>query len=133
MLREEAIKKHRAMWNWIAQQIVKKQRTMNIAILKAKFSEFQGDDTLDMKNSSNCYLCYYTRFDCKKCPLLWPSESNILKCEYGYKLINSYSDGLCYSDGLYRQSYKLWVENDWQLQATLCRAIANLPEREMSK
>lgn len=122
MLREEAIKKHRAMWKWIAEQIEKEQCTMNIDILKAYFLEQQGDDTLDMKLYASCYLCCYTAVDCKNCPLLWPSESDSLMCLYGYKSINGYSKGL------YSKCCSLCDENGWKLQALLCRKIANLPE-----
>ena len=125
MLREEAIKKHRAMWNWIAAQIDKGQRTMNISILKAEYLQLLGDYTIDMRLNHNCYLCYYSD-DCKSCPLLWPSEAPRLKCELGYKSMNGYSKGL------YNKCYNLYSEGDWKLQAKLCRKIANLPERKMS-
>ena len=123
MLREEAIKKHRAMWKWIAEQIENEKHTMNIAILKVNFIEQQGDDTLDMKLYENCYLCCYTAAECKNCPLLWPSESDSLMCIYGYKSANGYSKGL------FNKCYNLCDENDWQLQAKLCRKIANLPQK----
>ena len=123
MLREEAIKKHRAMWNWIAERIENNQCTMNIANLKANFLQLKGDYTLDMRLYHNCYLCYYSEGDCEICPLLWPSEAQRLNCELGYKL------GIDYSRGLYNKCYNLYDENDWQLQAKLCREIANLPEK----
>lgn len=44
MLREEAIKKHRAMWNWIAEEIVTNERTRKIGTLKRIYIERQGDD-----------------------------------------------------------------------------------------
>ena len=118
MLREEAIKKHRAMWNWIAEQIENEECTMGIGILKSKFLELQHDDTIDMKINNSCYLCCYSDSDCRNCPLVWPSDAHDLKCEAGY--------------GLYKQCRMLFYENDWQLQAKLCREIANLPERKMS-
>lgn len=123
MLREEAISKHRAMWNWIAEEIVNEERTMNICVLKQKFIERQGEDTSDMKLNYNCYLCYYTRHYCINCPLLWPSESYALQCTFGYKTANGYSEGL------YKKCCMLGDRVDWQLQATLCRKIANLPEK----
>lgn len=127
MLREEAIKKHRAMWNWIAEQIENEQKVINIGILKTKFLEMQGDDTTAMKLKCNCYLCYYTDSDCRNCPLIWPSESDLLRCEQGYQLPNG-----CYSEGLYKKCRTLDNRNHWKLQAILCRKIANLPERKMS-
>ena len=130
MLKKEAIKKHRAMWKWIAEQIVTNERTMDIAILKRIYVDMQGDDAQEMHKYNNCYLCYYaksgSRPGCRNCPLLWPSEANSLKCELGYKSTNGYSKGL------YNKCFNLYDENDWQLQAKLCREIANLPERKMS-
>lgn len=126
MIREEAITKHRAMWNWFAEQIENEQRTMNIGTLKSVFLERQGDDTIDMRIYHRCYLCYYSAGDCENCPLLWPSESQILKCEFGYVTIYGYTKGL------YNKCYMLYNSNYWQLQAKLCRKIANLPERKMS-
>lgn len=128
MLKEEAIKKHRAMWNWIAKQIEKQQRTMDIYILKVKFIKLLGDYTLDIRLHHNCYLCYYSEGDCKICPLLWPSDAQRLKCELGYK----YKSLNGYSKGLYNKCYNLFFEGNWELQAKLCRKIANLPERKMS-
>ena len=123
MLREEAIKKHRAMWNWIAEEIEKEQDTLDIAFLKSIFLEQKGDDTVDMQVHENCYLCCYTTSECDKCPLLWPSESDILMCVYGYKSANGYSKGL------YNKCYHLYHEDNWKLQAKLCRKIANLPQK----
>lgn len=133
MLREDAIKKHRAMWNWIAEQIEKYQRTMNIDILKAYFLKQQGDDTLDMQLYENCYLCCYTTVVCKNCPLLWPSESDSLMCLYSDKITDGDKTTGGYNKGLYVECYMLADGYDWQLQASLCRKIANLPERETSK
>lgn len=125
MLREEAIKKHRAMWNWIAEQIEKQQRTIDIYILKVNFIKLLGEYTLDIRRYHNCYLCYYSEGDCNICPLLWPSDAQRLKCELGYKSLNGYSIGL------YNKCYNLYFEGNWELQAKLCRKIANLPERKM--
>ena len=126
MLREEAIKKHRAMWNWIAEQIVNNERTMNIVNLKQKYIDMQGELTIEMHARNNCYLCYYTDVNCIRCPLSWPSDACDYMCECGYRAT------IGYRDGLYDKCCKLHYECDWELQATLCRKIANLPERKMS-
>lgn len=133
MLREEAIKKHRAMWTWIAEQIVTNEHTMNIAMLKQMYIKMQCDDTEKMDSCNNCYLCCYTEVDCRECPLLWPSDSIDFKCEYGYRSTNGYSDGLYYKCCKLYYDRNLHYECGWELQVTLCRKIANLPEREMSK
>ena len=125
MLREEAIKKHRAMWNWIAEQIVTYERTMNIGTLKEKYIEMQGDDTRKMYLTNNCYLCNYTDINCYKCPIIWPSEFERFQCEDSTILPNGYI-----VDGLYTECRKLYLTNDWQSQAELARKIANLPLKE---
>lgn len=128
MLREEAIKKHRAMWNWIAEQIVTNEHTMNIAMLKVKYIEMQDDGMQKMYTHNKCYLCAYTNVNCEECPLLWPSDVSSYQCEAGLILPDGHID-----EGLYCRCWKLYNSNKWELQAQLAYEIANLPEREMSK
>lgn len=120
MLREEAIKKHRAMWNWIAEQIVTNEHTMNIASLKSDYIDMQGD-TQKMCYHNYCYLCKYTDVDCRKCPLLWPSDAKEYQCEHDY-----------IDKGLYYRACDLYGKGSWKIQAQLAYEIANLPERKMS-
>lgn len=125
MLKEEAIRKHRAMWNWIAQQIENEKHTMNIGVLKANYVEHSGDNAIEMYKHNNCYLCNYTDINCYKCPLIWPSEFKSYQCEHGFQLPNGYN-----RNGLYSECWHLNYTDDWQLQAKLAREIANLPEQE---
>lgn len=125
MLKEEAIRKHRAMWNHIADEIENEQYAMNIGILKANYHERVGDANDDMKCHANCYLCYYAKCKCVKCPLKWPSESHHIMCEDGFK--NGHG---IYTAGLYKQCCDLADSGHWEKQAKLAREIANLPERE---
>jgi len=118
MLREEAIKKHRAMWNWIAEQILNHVHTMNIGSLKAEYIGMQGEDTLEMHKHNNCYLCHYTDINCRSCPLSWPTNAANFKCEVGY-----------YDMGLYSRCANMTNTGNWRLQAELAYEIANLPER----
>ena len=120
MLREEAIKKHRAMWNWIAEQIVTNEHTMNIASLKSDYIDMQKKKK-KMCYHNYCYLCKYTDVNCNECPLLWPSDAKEYQCEDGY-----------IDKGLYFQCCDLYGSDNWKLQAQLAYEIANLPERKMS-
>lgn len=74
--REEAIRKHREMWNWIAEQY-KNGVTVPVDRLKAKFvkEHYPNDDP-----DSKCYCCEYAgetlnpvygspKYNCEKCPL----------------------------------------------------------------
>lgn len=119
MLREEAIKKHRAMWTWIAEQIVNDEHTMNIAMLKQMYIGMQGGDLQEMYMHNNCYLCHFTDINCSECPLLWPSDVKEYQCEHGY-----------IDKGLYFRACDLYGKGSWKLQAELVYEIANLPERE---
>lgn len=125
MLREDAIKKHRAMWNYIAQRIENEKNTMNIGTLKANYVEHSGDDIIEMSAHNKCYLCNYTDIHCRECPLIWPSDFKLYQCENGFLLPNGHI-----SEGLYSECYHLQCTGDWQLQAELARKIANLPEKE---
>ena len=118
--REEAIKKHRAMWNWIAEQIVNDEHTMDIANLKLMYLHMKGDDKREMYMHNNCYLCEYTNVNCRRCPLSWPSDVYDYMCEYGY-----------FGEGLYLRCLDLSGSDEWKLQAELAYEIANLPERKM--
>ena len=121
MLKKEAIKKHRAMWKWIAEQIVNAEHTMNIATQKSTYINMQCDDRQKMYMHNNCYLCNYTDVNCSECPLLWPSDAKEYQCEHGY-----------IDKGLYYQCCDLYGSGKWKLQAELAYEIANLPERKMS-
>lgn len=127
MLREEAIKKHRAMWNWIAEVILNDERTRNIGMLKQMYIEMQGDDMLKMYTRNNCYLCYYADINFTKCPLLWPSDATSFMCEYGLRILDYH-----FEEGLYSRCLNLYRTDKWKLQAELAYEIANLPERKMS-
>lgn len=123
--REEAIKKHRDMWNWIAERIKERKWTVGIGSLRQGYIERHNERVL-----YNCYLCEYCigileegkdfSDKCKYCPLDWESdgdEDGLYQC-----LENSDEMGL-YEEA---QSTALWEE-----QYALCKKIANLKEREI--
>lgn len=121
--REEAIRKHREMWNWIADRIKERKQPVKIYNLKHEYVK-QHDECVIY----NCYLCKYCigmleegedwLDRCKYCPLDWESDGD--------------EDGLfqCLVDhgemGLYEE-----VERtvSWEEQYILCKEIANLKER----
>lgn len=131
--KEEAIKRHRDMWNWIADEIEKCKYTVSITTMKDRYI-FEHDIERYEYVKNNCYCCEYAcnedlTVDCEKCPLVWPSEEYIkpnYQCEAEYK--NEYGE----------ERYGLWWEckkyykdpSAWITQADLARQIANLPERE---
>lgn len=139
MTKEEAIRKHRAMWNWIAERIEQSQHVVNICQMKCRYIwEEEHDD--EIKNE--CYCCEYaylsklkennsTNHMCEFCPLVWDLEA------YG---INRFPCEACdvvedrkVVEGLWwrcKNLYDYAYNNPWKEQAKLSRQIANLPERE---
>lgn len=108
LTKKEAVRKHKAMWKWIADYIEEKKRVQCIPELKTLY--------LKEHNETPSYLCYCCEYDeqldddCEFCPVIWGSNSS------------------CYSEkSLYRQCMSATT---WQKQANLARLIANLPERE---
>ena len=120
--REEAIRKHREMWNWIADRIMERKQPVIIDNLKREYVEQHNEDI-----SYNCYLCDYcvgmldgeeSDERCKYCPLDWESEGD----EDGlYQCLVNYG-GM----GLYEEVKRTAL---WEEQYTLCKKIANLKER----
>lgn len=111
LTKREAVRKHRAMWNWIADYIEEKKEVQCIPTLKALYTSYHCDDV-----ANDCYCCEYVvntlkdRFtNCADCPIIWETDP----------------DGIC--DGFYNPCLEA---ESWQEQANLARQIANLPERE---
>lgn len=133
LTREEAIRYHREMWNWIADHIEKEGCAQYIPHLKSNFvyKKFPG---VYIKN--DCFCCHYAESQsinkdntmCENCPLDWgnPYRKNYFDCEKKYVPKNKDSD----ENGLYEHCHYL-EDNNWKHQAELARRIANLPEREV--
>lgn len=115
LTREEAISKHRKMWNWIADRIEEEKEYQDIEDLKIEYCDREGFDDIE----NNCFCCEYTNCVCEFCPIKWESKVENYMCVDKYK-----EDDY---EGIY------WIccdEEDWKEQAKLARQIANLPERE---
>ena len=120
--REEAIRKHREMWNWIADRIMERKQPVIIGRLKKEYIGQHNESVL-----YNCYLCEYCmdmleegeefKERCKYCPLDWESDGH----EYGlYQCLDNHEE-----DGLYRNVEGTVV---WEEQYKLCKKISNLEE-----
>lgn len=120
--KEEAIRKHREMWNWIADRIKERKRSVIIDNLKREYVEQHNEYVV----SYNCYLCDYCidmmddeelKERCKYCPLDWESDGD----EDGlYQCLENYDEM-----GLYAEAKSTVV---WEEQYKLCKKIANLKE-----
>lgn len=107
LTKQQAIEGHRKMWNWIADEIEKRKKVLDITKAKRIYC---ANKKLYLKYNSFC--CDYSDAFCNNCPL-----------EYG-------ENNSCYNlkrNGLRDMVYKAAT---WQEQAELARKIANLPKRK---
>lgn len=108
LTKEEAIKRHRMMWNWIAYETLKRKRR----VYKSEAIKHFGWDPCTM--IADCWCCTYIHKDdqlcCKNCPVVWPGKH-------------------CTCNDLY-QKWSCTGPIDYKKAADLAYQIANLPERE---
>lgn len=135
--KDEAIRKHREMWSWIAEQYENELDGLDVPVnhLKAKFvkEHYPNDNPL-----SDCYCCEYAgeilnpkrggaKYNCRRCPLVWPSTCCELMCLRKNGSTDSY--------GLYGQiicQSRPYIAN-YKKAAIIAREIANLPERKIEE
>lgn len=136
LTKEQAIKEHRKMWNWIADQY-EEGRTTDIHTLK---SEYMIKAEIKEVILHNCFCCKYAKEKivsmissandiasvpdrCTQCPVIWGTEvySHLLPCEHFFSAYQKLKRESCELD-------KLGVDSE--LCACFAREIANLPERE---
>lgn len=107
------VDQHRAMWNWIADQIEKSQKVKNINDLKKRWCKSHKVHPVH-----DCFSCEYDArvalVQCKCCLFDW----GVPRCEYSCE------------DGYYGSCRYLYCNDDWKKQAELARKVANLPVRE---
>lgn len=107
MTREEAIRKHRILWNAIADETERKRYIVDKP--EAFFKCFHNEK----KPLNYCFLCEYNRYNvnaCANCLLERDKEESKTGC----------------LGGLFTE----WCNaNSWQECARIAREIANLPER----
>ena len=132
--KDEAIRKHREMWNWIAEQY-ENGDTVPVSRLKQDFiKKYYPYDSL----KSDCYCCMYAETVlgpqcggllniCERCPLEWPSNQKNLMCVYKTRRLMT--------DGLYG---RIIYDTDpiiaaYKKAAIIAREIANLPERKIEE
>lgn len=109
LTKEEAIKRHRIMWYWIAFETLKQKRCIG------KIEAFEYFGWGEEAVPHLCWCCAYTKkreggyHSCLLCPIEWPD-----------------SLGCATIHGLYRK----WVyEANYEIAADLALQIATLPER----
>ena len=104
------VDQHRAMWNWIADQIEKRKQIQDILILKSDWCKSN-----DVNVKGNCFACQYSYDEDKNCDdgclFNWSDSDDFVSC----------------FDSYYLECHCVFL---WQKQAALARKIANLPVRE---
>lgn len=129
LTKQEAIRLHRKMWNWIADETLRRKEK----VWKSDyFREMNVDE--DCIPLFTCYCCEYgdqkskfrrlvNRFvsKCTYCPLDWKYEADTLMCTFNLNPVMENEGGL----------FKKWdFETDYKKAAELAREIANLEERK---
>lgn len=116
LTKEETIRRHRLLWNWIAQMSIQEQR----CVTKEEAFEHFGWENV----RNNCWCCAFAEdqtakeclnyFEmCHRCPIMWPN----LVCSDGY-------------DFLYDKVSDAFDENNYVKVAKIAYQIAELPERK---
>ena len=119
LTKKEAIRRHRLMWNWIAQTSIQEQRCVS---KREAFKHFFWR----RKIQSDCWCCEYSFCEarileygsarivhpCDRCPINWNPAMT------------------CYAiSGLYSQFCDAYDANDYIKAAKIAYQIAELPER----
>lgn len=131
-LLENYLDKHRKMWNWIADETLKRKCPVGK-------SDYIKKNNIGTKPANLCYMCEYTKRvngfkDCSLCPLKWSDRHVIMYTDECVASITPfwlfmYTTSLCHS-GPKSDMYKE--------VANYARQIAELPlkpeiEKEMKK
>lgn len=139
--KEQSIKSHRALWNWIADTIEKEQRLPS----KAEFEHPDHPNTRTCMH--HCYACEYAKqqvlkknqntleycennIRCSHCPLEWPNQYNTRQTftccttENNTGLFDEYTT---IQDNFYLEGEL--PKHKWEEAVKLARQIANLPEK----
>lgn len=129
LTKQEAIKNHREMWNWIVKQY-ENESYKTINELKEEYLyEIKGEPNII---NYDCYCCEYAnnlklKHRCYGCPLVWTEED--VKNEYikPYYCMNTGS-----SVGLYEQleEFTELIITDRTKVINLAKQIAELEERK---
>ena len=118
LTREEAIRRHRTMWNWLADQ---------------------AEKTGEFYFKSSAVAALWPDEDWDPCALCWACEIHDGVCRDGKGCVLVWPNGRCISTGkeeegyLYTDWYYAKAMGDVGEYVRLARIIANLPEREVQQ
>lgn len=111
LTKKEAIRRHRLMWNWIAQTSIQEQRCVT------KEEAFKHFGWENIRNTNFCWCCAYAmmklKMGCSRCPIKWPDKY----CTNLYDLL--------YDKFIRASKYDHYIKS-----AEIAYQIAELPERK---
>lgn len=114
LTKAEAIRRHRLLWNWIAQTSIQEQRCVS---KPEAFKHFGWEYA-----HAHCWCCEYVvrlfgYWDCSHCPILWPDYS-CASCKSDFDLF------------LFDRFSYAFSEDNYIEVAKIAYKIAELPERK---
>lgn len=112
LTKEEAIRRHRMMWEWIGEETLRKKACAT----ETEALEFFGWNPRNIYSYDWC--CEYAHGNCNYCAVKWPAKDIDVACV-------SY-----YGNGLYDLWYKSVERDDWRTAAYYALYISMLPERK---
>lgn len=118
LTKKEAIKRHRLMWEWIAEETLSRQKCFD------KLDAFKHFGWKSICEHSYCWCCKYDDehgHNCRTCPIKWPSKNSLFAC-------------IKYDSNFERGIFDIWCRavesNDWRKAAYYAFYISMLPERK---
>ena len=96
LTKEEAIRRHRLMWNWIAQASIQEQRCVQkVEALR----HFEWNENIQ----SDCWCCEYAYDRCKFCPIKWPGFIGV--CFSPFSPFSDWRGSVLYDDYIEAAKY----------------------------
>lgn len=131
LTKEECVRRHRLLWNYIADQILEKEN-VHWEYKTEAFEHFGWNVSISYI-FNYCWACYYDSMKClemvddPKCAC----ESEVSDCPYCLFKWNSDKTNYCVKPhALYGRFLDSHRSNDWKEAAKIARDIANMPVRE---
>ena len=113
--KEDAIKMHRIMWNWIALETRLRQKK----VIELDFFNEYGITEIPIGRNYCCEFTLRNSNKCDSCPINWHSTAHGAMCVNGD-----------YTRLLMKGYYAQWTQGkDWELAAMIAEKIANLDEK----
>lgn len=125
LTKEEAIRRHRTMWEWIANETLRRHACVDKIDAFIHFGWFD-----ECPVNSWCWCCEYSSTDysfkgCDYCPIKWPGVK-----EHRSTCTMIYLDNDLWEYGLFAKWSENSIKGDWRTAAYYALYISMLPERK---